>query len=52
MVIKKSIVIYLHNNFKGNISRAISITRTVFRLNTNQSHAYEDYITKKKQLIK
>jgi hypothetical protein len=25
------------------LSRAISTTRTVFRLNTNQSHAYEDY---------
>jgi len=25
-----------------NQSRAISTTRTVFRLNTNQSHAYED----------
>jgi len=25
-----------------NLSRAISTTRTIFRLNTNQSHAYED----------
>jgi hypothetical protein len=25
-------------------SRAISTTRTVFRLNTNQSHAYEDLV--------
>jgi len=25
-----------------NQSRAISTTRTVFRLNTNRSHAYED----------
>jgi len=25
-----------------NQSRAISTTRTVFRLNTNQSHAYEN----------
>jgi len=27
-----------------NKSRAISTTRTVFRLNTNQNHAYEDYL--------
>ena len=30
--------IYFH------LSRAISTTRTVFRLNTNQGHAYEDYL--------
>jgi len=29
-----------------NKSRAISTTRTVFRLNTNQNHAYEDYLLK------
>ena len=28
--------------FDINKSRAISTTRTIFRLNTNQSHAYED----------
>jgi len=28
--------------YKDNITRAISITRTVFRLNTNQGHTYED----------
>lgn len=25
-------------------SRAISTTRTIFRLNTNQSHSYEDHL--------
>ena len=36
--------IFLHFRciVKFNQSRAISTTRTVFRLNTNQSHAYED----------
>ena len=29
-----------------NYSRASSPTRTVFRLNTNQSYAYEDYLLK------
>ena len=30
-----------------NYSRASSPTRTVFRLNTNQSHAYEDVSAKR-----
>ena len=30
--------------FNFNQSRAISTTRTVFRLNTNWSHAYENYL--------
>ena len=29
--------------FKDNKPRAISITRTIFRLNTNWDHAYENY---------
>ena len=29
-------------SFIFNYSRATSVTRTVFRLNTNQSHSYED----------
>jgi len=45
-----NIILYLI--FNVNVSRAISITRTIFRLNTNKSHAYEDYKIKKLLLFK
>ncbi len=45
-----NIILYLI--FNVNASRAISITRTIFRLNTNKSHAYEDYNIKNLQLFK
>jgi hypothetical protein len=35
---------YIQCIFNFNQSRAISTTRTIFRLNTNQSHAYEDLL--------
>ena len=36
---------------KVNKSRAISTTRTIFRLNTSQGHAYEDYMLRYLVLI-
>ena len=43
------LIVYKHKVYKHiyfivqiNQSRATSTTRTIFRLNTNQSHAYED----------
>ncbi len=45
-----NIILYLI--FNVNVSRAISITRTIFRLNTNKSHACEDYNIKNLQLFK
>ena len=38
-------------NIKKKFPRATSTTRTVFRLNTNQDHAYEDNIFKFIELI-
>ena len=38
--------------FNDNKSRAISITRTIFRLNTNWGHAYENCNMTKIQIIK
>jgi hypothetical protein len=41
------IIFFVYNNQ----SRASSPTRTVFRLNTNQSHAYEDPLYIKLELV-
>lgn len=45
-----NIILYLI--FNVNASRAISITRTIFRLNTNKSHTFENCNTKNLQLFK